>query len=69
MKKMTILIVLIIHTLCIYSQNINNISNIQHDDVLFYFHSFTGPLNIYENRMIVTNQYSIIDCEILETEN
>ncbi|MDX9978304.1 MAG: T9SS type A sorting domain-containing protein [Candidatus Cloacimonadales bacterium] len=66
MKKMTILIVLIIHTLCIYSQNINNISNIQHDDVLFYFHSFTGPLNIYENRMIVTNQYSIIDCEILD---
>ncbi|MCK9329321.1 MAG: T9SS type A sorting domain-containing protein [Candidatus Cloacimonetes bacterium] len=67
MKKLIIIIMLIIHTVCINSQNINNISNIQYDDVFFYFHTFTGPINVYENRMIIANQYSIIDCEILES--
>jgi hypothetical protein len=65
MKKCLIIIALLMICCNCFSQQIDNLYNLNYDYKLFDFHIFTGPIHYYENRLIVCSQNDIMEFNLM----
>jgi len=65
MNKCLIIIALLMIGCNCFSQQVNNLYNLNYDYKLFDFHIFTGPIHYYENRLIVCSQNDIMEFNLM----